>query len=105
MTQRTRARKPTSPGDILRYEFLEPADITQTQLASHIGCDKKTINRIINGHTRVTPKIARLLAAALGTTDRFWLHLQNAVDLYEAEQEIPELPPRIAPFNGSAAAG
>ena len=103
MAKRTRNRKPTMPGEVLRHEFLEPADLTQTDLARHLGCDVKTINRLVNGHTRVTPKLARLLAAALGTTDRFWLNLQNAVDLFEAEQDIDELPSRISPFDDQSA--
>lgn len=105
MAQRTKTRPPTTPGAVLRFEFLEPAGVTQTDLAHHIGCDIKTINRLVNGHTRVTPKLARLLSSALGTTDRFWLNLQNAVDLFEAEQEIGELPSRIPPFDRPSSVG
>jgi len=41
-------RKPTSPGEILREEFLIPLKLTQKQLAEHIGCDFKVINRIVD---------------------------------------------------------
>src|SRR3972149_9266572 len=56
-------RKPTPPGEILREEFLIPLGITQKQLADHIGCDFKVINRIINEKAQVTPKLAIKLAA------------------------------------------
>ncbi|HEV7486981.1 MAG TPA: HigA family addiction module antitoxin [Thermoanaerobaculia bacterium] len=42
-------RTPTTPGEILRTEFLEPLGMTQQQLADHIGCDVTVINRIVNG--------------------------------------------------------
>lgn len=45
---RKNRRKPTSPGEILRYEFLEPFGLSQKDFASHIGCDYKVINRIVN---------------------------------------------------------
>jgi antitoxin HigA-1 len=95
---RKRSRKPTTPGEVLSEEFLVPAEITQTELARHVGCDVKTINRLVNGHTSLDARMARRLAAALGTTAEFWINLQKAVDLYEAQQEDPDLPPRLPQF-------
>ena len=76
--------KPTSPGEILREEFLVPLRITQKQLAHHIGCDLKVIDRIVNEKTQPTPKIAIKLAATFNTSADFWLNSQNALDLYQA---------------------
>ena len=42
------------PGEILREEFLVPLGLTQKELADHLGCDVKVINRIVNGRTSVT---------------------------------------------------
>ena len=81
---RTRRRKPTHPGAILRLEFLEPMELTQRQLAEHMGYEVKTINRLVNERTRVTPALALSLSKALGTTPEFWLNLQNALDLWRA---------------------
>ncbi len=85
-------RKPTTPGEILREEFLKPLELTQGQLAAHIGCDLKVINRIINGRSAVTATIALKLSAAFGTTPDFWLNAQKAVDLYKAQKIIKTLP-------------
>jgi addiction module HigA family antidote len=85
-------RKPTSPGEILREEFLRPLNISQTKLAAHIGCDFKVVNRIINEKTQVTPQIAIKLAAAFKTTPDFWLNAQKAVDLYDAARRVKRLP-------------
>lgn len=85
-------RKPTTPGEILREEFLKPLDITQKSLADHIGCDFKVINRIVNDKAQVTPKIAIKLGSAFDTSPDFWLNAQKAVDIYEASREIRRLP-------------
>jgi addiction module HigA family antidote len=85
-------RKPTTPGEILREEFLKPLNITQRVLADHIGCDFKVVNRIVNGKAQVKPKIAIKLGAAFNTSPDFWLNAQKAVDIHEAARDIKRLP-------------
>ncbi len=102
---RRKTRRPTTPGEVLSEEFLKPANLTQTAFADHLGCDVKTINRLVNGHTSIDAKMARRLGAALGTTADFWINLQKAVDLYEAQQDEPELPARLPQFDERAALG
>ena len=79
-----RRREPTSPGEILREEFLAPLGMTQKRLADHLGCDVKVINRIVNGRTSVSAEMALKLGATFRTTPEFWLNAQKAVDLYRA---------------------
>lgn len=90
-TQATR-RKPTSPGEILREEFLVPLGMTQRQLADHLGCDVKVVNRIVNGRCAVTAAVALKLGSAFRTSPEFWLNAQKAMDLYRAQQEAGPLP-------------
>lgn len=87
-----RRRAPTSPGEILREEFLLPLDMTQKQLADHLGCDVKVINRIVNGRTSVTAEMALKLGATFRTTPEFWLNAQKAVDLHRASTQVGKLP-------------
>lgn len=88
----SKKRKPTSPGEILNEEFLKPLKLTQKQLADHLGCDIKVINRIINGRTSVTAEMAVKLGAAFNTSAEFWLNAQQAVDLYQAQTSIQKKP-------------
>ena len=87
-----RKRQPTTPGEILREEFLKPLGLTQRQLADHLGYEVKVINRIVNGRTSVTPEMALKLGAAFRTSPEFWLNAQKAVDLYRATQALGTLP-------------
>lgn len=99
MAERTLMREPTSPGEILQEEFLAPLSLTQKQLADHLGCDVKVINRIVNGRSAVTAGMALKLGAAFRTTAEFWLNAQKSVDLYRAAREISQLPPPLLKAN------
>lgn len=88
-------RKPTSPGEILNEEFLKPLEITQRELATHLGCDYKVINRIINERASVTPEMALKLAAAFDTTPDFWLNAQMAIDLWSLRSKKLRIRPLV----------
>lgn len=85
-------REPTTPGEILREEFLTPLGLTQRQLADHIGCDVKVINRIVNGRCAVTADLAIRLGAAFRVSPEFWLNAQQVVDVYRATRRLRKLP-------------
>lgn len=92
MSKIIRRRKPTSPGEILREEFLSPLGMTQKQLADHLGCDLKVVNRLVNERTSLSAEMALKLGATFRMTPDFWLNAQKALDLYHAASRIAELP-------------
>ena len=51
--------------------------MTQKQLADHLGCDVKVVNRIVNDRTSVGVGMALKLGAALRATPEFWLNAQS----------------------------
>ena len=85
-------REPTPPGEILAEEFLKPMNLTQKQLADHLGCDVKVINRIVNNRTSITAEMAVKLGFALGTSPEFWLNAQQAVNIYRAKRKVQDVP-------------
>jgi addiction module HigA family antidote len=76
-----RRRVPTSPGEILQEEFLNPMGMTQTAFAHHIGVPVRRVNEIVKGKRAVSPETAQLFAAALRTSAEFWMNAQSAYDL------------------------
>ena len=79
-------RRPTHPGEILRYEFLNPLKLSQQQLADAIGVTRVRINEIILGKRSVTPDTAFRLARFFNTTPEFWIDLQANVDMWDTLQ-------------------
>lgn len=88
-------RRPVHPGEILLEEFLKPMDISQEQLAKHLGgtWTQPKISAIIRKKRSVTEAIALDFADAFGTTPEFWLNLQNRFDLWHAQQEHKKIRP------------
>ena len=74
------------------YRLRTSAGLTQKQLADHIGCDVKVINRIVNDRSSVTAEMALKLAAAFKTSPQFWLNAQLAVDIYRASKKLKKVP-------------
>ena len=83
-------RIPTSPGEMLREEFLEPLGMTQVELAQRIRVPYVRVNELVNGKRRVTPSTALRLAKAFGTSPEFWLNGQLALDLYRVINDDKE---------------
>jgi len=96
-------RRPTHPGEILRYEFLEPLNLTQQQLANAIGVTRVRINEIILGKRSVTPDTAFRLAKLFNTTADFWIGLQNNVDMWDTLQSHKNEYENINPLSNKIA--
>lgn len=90
MMTHNRARRPTLPGEVLVELYLAPHDISIAKFAEAVGVSRKHMSAIVNGRASITAETAARMAAVLGTTAQYWLNLQNAVDLYDAEQRLAE---------------
>ena len=75
-------------GEVLLEEFLQPLEISQNALARAIKVPPRRINEIVLGKRRITADTAVRLARALGTSERFWLGLQDDYDLDQAREEL-----------------
>ena len=73
-----------TPGEILQTEFLDPMNITQSELAERMGVGRMRISELVRGQRAITAETAILLSRTLGTTARFWMNLQTAHDLAKA---------------------
>jgi addiction module HigA family antidote len=80
-------RRPTHPGQILKHIYLEPLDLSITELARRLGVSRKAISAIVNERKSVTPEMALRLAKAFSTSPELWLNLQRNYDLWQAAQD------------------
>jgi len=81
-------RIPSHPGEILLEEFLKPLEMSQVELARSMGVPIRRVNTLINGKRDVTAQTAILLARVLKTSSEFWMNLQVAFDLYQAQRTM-----------------
>jgi addiction module HigA family antidote len=79
-------RAPVHPGAILREEFMKPLGRTMNRLALELRVPVRRIGEIIHGRRGVSPETALRLARYFNTSAQFWLNLQSACDLTQAEE-------------------
>lgn len=79
-------REPIHPGEILKYEFLEPLKLTQKQFAKDINEDYKLINKIINGKAPITKELAKKFSKYFNNAEEYWLDFQKNYDFRKKKQ-------------------
>ena len=88
----------TTPGEILKEEFLEPMGLSQKQLAENIGVSYQKVNELIHGKRSITISTALRLAQYFNTSPEFWLNLQRANDMHRIFIKEREQIDRIQPI-------
>ncbi|MFY1689952.1 HigA family addiction module antitoxin [Plantactinospora sp. WMMB782] len=96
---------PVHPGEVLMEEFIEPLGITQHRVAVAIGVPPRRINEIVHGKRRITADTALRLARYFGTSDLFWINLQNRFDLEIERDALGHVLEKIQPLRGLGPAG
>ena len=86
-TIRSKNRKPTHPGEILREDVLPSLGISQTELADRLGVSRRTVSQILHEHRPLTTDMAIRLAHFLDTTPQSWLNMQQTLDIWELERK------------------
>ena len=79
---------PVHPGEILKQMYLEPLEVSITQLSENLAVARKTVSQLVNGHMGVSAEMALRLAKAFDTTPELWLNMQRNYDLWYASAKI-----------------
>jgi addiction module HigA family antidote len=82
---RIRTKLPLHPGNILKYDYLEPLSLSITRLAKYLGVSRQLLSNIVNERSAVTPDIALRLSRAFKTSPALWLNMQKEYDLWHAQ--------------------
>jgi len=88
------SRQPTHPGAILRMDVipaLNEKNVSISQFARDLLISRTQLYGILNEEKPVTPNIAIRLGKVLGNGAGIWLRLQQAYDLWEAEDELSDM--------------
>jgi len=91
------------PGEVLQEEFLTPLDITAYKLSKDIGIPQTRISEILKGRRRITADTALRLSKYFGTTEKFWLGLQDDYDLEEERKQSSKQIEQIKNYREHAA--
>ena len=90
---------PTSPGEMLREEFLKPMGLTNYRLAKEIDVPAQRIGDIIAGKRGITADTDLRLCRFFGLTDGWWLRLQGDYDTRLARAALAKKLAKIKPWS------
>jgi len=74
---------PMPPGEVIAEMYLRPNKISARQFAAQLGVSASTINRLLNGQTRITPAMAERLSKVVGMSVGSWIRLQKIQDRWQ----------------------
>ena len=82
-----RAMPAIHPGVIIKHEYMDAFNLTQEQLGKLLGLARPNVNRMLNGHLRISAETAVRLAAVFKTSAKFWMNLQAMYDIDQARRD------------------
>ena len=81
---------PPHPGDSVR-DCMEEADWTARVYAGRLGVTLDGLSQSLNGHTALSPEVARSIDAMGWSNADFWLRLQEQYDHSQLRREaVPQ---------------
>ena len=82
--------------EILREEFMEPLGISAYRLAQAINVPLSRVQDILHDRRKITEDTSLRLAKFFGVSDRYFLDLQNDIDIrnikIQLANEISKIP-------------
>ena len=75
-------------GDILKEEFLDPLNISAYRLAKEINVSTSSVLDLVHNKRKISVEMALRLSRYFGTSSKFWLNLQNEIDLRDTYHKI-----------------
>ena len=82
---------PPHPGEIVKYECLEPLGLTITRAAQGLGVSRQMLSDLVNEKAGVSVDMAIRLSQAFGSTPETWLGMQTAYDLWQAREQAVQI--------------
>lgn len=77
-------------GEILREEFMEPLGISAYRLAKEIGVPTSRIQDILHDRRKITAETSLRLAKYFGVSDKYFLNIQNDIDIRNLKHRIAD---------------
>ena len=88
--------------EILWEEFMEPMELSAYRLAQEIHVPVSRIQDILHDRRKITPDTSLRLARFFGVSDRYFLNMQNDIDLRELKQSMHMDLQSIQPYRAAA---
>ncbi len=85
--------------EILKEEFMIPLGLSAYRLANDINVPISRIQDLLHDRRKITAETSILLGRYFGLSDKYFLNLQNDIDIREAKALLKERLSKITPLS------
>ncbi|PYB76962.1 HigA family addiction module antitoxin [Rhizobium wuzhouense] len=93
-----RMKSPVHPGDFIRYEIIEPLDLSVTGAAAALGVTRAALSALLNQRASLSPEMALRLEKAFGVSMDTLMRMQNSYDIAAMRQRAESID--VKPYGG-----
>ena len=86
-------------GEILKEEFMIPLNLSAYRLANDIHVPVSRIQAILNDRRKVTADTSLRLGRYFGVSGKYFLNIQNDLDIRELNSSISDEISEIKPYS------
>lgn len=79
---------PMHPGEFLKDAYMDPTEMTVTELAEKLGVSKASVSRLVTGKSELSYEMAIRLSKVFKRTPEGWMALQTAYGLKQAQTKL-----------------
>ena len=91
-----RMKNPSHPGDFIKYEVIEPLELTVTAAARVLGVTRAALSSLLNERSRLSSEMALRIEKAFGVSMDTLMRMQSSYDIAQARKREAEI--KVAPF-------
>jgi addiction module HigA family antidote len=84
-------KNPPHPGELVRYDCLEPLGLSITDAAKALKISRQALNNLVNKKSGISPEMAVRLSKAFNGSAEFWMRLQLNYDLAQIERNASKI--------------
>ena len=90
-------RPPIHPGEVLREDVLPALGLPVSEAARQLGISRQQLHRVLACTHPITTEMALRIGKFTGNGPGLWLRMQQAYDLWYAEQKMKDELSKIDP--------
>ena len=83
-------RPPIHPGEILREDVLPSLKLSVSEAARRLGISRQQLHRVLACTHPISTEMALRIGKFAGNGPGIWLRMQQAYDLWHAEQRMKD---------------
>ena len=94
-------KRPPHPGNFIRTEITEPAELTVTEASAALGVSRPALSSLLNGKASLSGEMALRIEKAFGVKRDTLMRMQSACDIAQTRKLEKQI--RVRPIRRAAA--